>query len=135
MPALIAPRGLRSKLIAPRDLHSNPLLYFSSSREKDILISSLNYYNDLLKKGRYTDARYLLEKDEDWKLFLNNGMWLKNFYQLEEFLDWNVFSRKMIENFIVAANQNGNYELEVILIKYLHSRYGVPEPVENRFEL
>lgn len=125
MPALITPTGS----------HSNPLLYFSSSREKDILISSLNYYNDLLRKGRYTDARYLLEKDEDWKLFLNNGMWLKNFYQLEEFLDWNVFSRKMIENFIVAANQNDNYELEVILIKYLHSRYGAPEPVENRFEL
>lgn len=125
MPALITPTGS----------HSNPLLYFSSSREKDILISSLNYYNDLLRKGRYTDARYLLEKDEDWKLFLNNGMWLKNFYQLEEFLDWNVFSRKMIENFIVAANQNNNYELEVILIKYLHSRYGAPEPTENRFEL
>lgn len=125
MPALITPTGS----------HSNPLLYFSSSREKDILISSLNYYNDLLRKGRYTYARYLLEKDEDWKLFLNNGMWLKNFYQLEEFLDWNVFSRKMIENFIVAANQNDNYELEVILIKYLHSRYGAPEPVENRFEL
>jgi hypothetical protein len=125
MPALITPTGS----------HSNPLLYFSSSREKDILISSLNYYNDLLREGRYTYARYLLEKDEDWKLFLNNGMWLKNFYQLEEFLDWNVFSRKMIENFIVAANQNDNYELEVILIKYLHSRYGAPEPVENRFEL
>lgn len=125
MPALIAPRGS----------HSKPLLYFSNSREKDILISALNYYNDLLRKGRYTYVRYLLERDEDWKLFLNNGMWLKNFYQLEEFLDWNVFSRKMIENFIVAANQNDNYELEVILIKYLHSRYGAPEPIENRFEL
>lgn len=129
-------------LIAPRGSSSKPFIYATSNyynrlRESSIewIRDDLNYYNNLLKDGRHTYVRFLLEQGDDWKRFLEHGLWLAKFVMLEDFLDWNVFSSKIIEDFIAAANQNDNYELEVILIKYLHSRYGAPEPIENRFEL
>lgn len=108
--------------------------YAKRNPSKKRIELAMKCLNDLLKHN-YSCVIELLERDNDWLLFLYNGLWLKDYYMLEEFLDCHVTSASLIEDFIVAANENQNYELEVILIKYRDSRYGAPAPVEERFAL
>jgi len=106
----------------------------SSSYDADIERQVRRYNNKLIEEGVDCVLKDL-ERFGTWKTLLFNGYWIKNFTILENLLDWYIFDANTIEFFIKEANKTGSYELEVILTRYRHSRYGAPAQVEERFSL
>lgn len=117
------------------DSHSKPLLYVSSNYTNNDIKRQVERYNRKLIEEGVDCVLKELERFGTWRTLLYNGYWIKNFSILENLLDWYVFEVNTIEFFINEANKVGSYELEVVLNKYRHSRYGAPARVEERFSL
>lgn len=122
-------------IVSPTGFHCDEGIYLSSNYYDADIERQVKRYNKKLIEEGVDSVLKDLERFETWKTLLFNGYWIKNFTILENLLDWYVFDANTIEFFIKEANKVGSYELEVILTRYRHSRYGASAPVEERFAL
>lgn len=122
-------------IVSPTGFHCKEQIYLSSNYLDTDIERQVKRYNKKLIEEGVDCVLKDLERFETWRTLLFNGYWIKNFTILENLLDWYVFDANTIEFFIKEANKVGSYELEVILTRYRHSRYGAPARVEERFSL
>lgn len=122
-------------IVSPTGFHCEELFYLSSNYLDTDIERQVKRYNKKLIEEGVDSVLKDLERFGTWKSLLFNGYWIKNFTILENLLDWYIFDVNTIEFFIREANKTGSYELEVILTRYRHSRYGAPARVEERFSL